>query len=86
MDSHLKWLKYGEKALENLQKVSQILRIEVSGIVQRASLAQSVERGPFKPVVAGSSPAGGVFVVARREVDCHMRFCVLGFWNSVVCG
>ena len=27
----------------------------------QASLAQSVERGPFKPVVAGSSPAGGVF-------------------------
>ena len=24
-----------------------------------ASLAQSVERRPFKPVVAGSSPAGG---------------------------
>ena len=30
--------------------------------VSRASLAQSVERGPFKPVVAGSSPAGGVFL------------------------
>ena len=35
-----------------------------------ASLAQSVERGPFKPVVAGSSPAGGVFLF---EIFCTIE-------------
>jgi hypothetical protein len=42
-----------------------------------ASVAQSVERGPFKPVVAGSSPAGGVllFLVQIFLDVCNvMRF------------
>lgn len=43
--------------------------LQGSGIHTR--LAQLVERWPFKPVVVGSSPTGGVcfFVVAR----CHAR-------------
>ena len=44
-----------------------------------ASVAQSVERGPFKPVVAGSSPAGGVFcfydhVGSNRVVKTKFKF------------
>ena len=36
-----------------------------------APLAQSVERGPFKPVVVGSSPTGGDLVFYRSPTICH---------------
>ena len=43
-----------------------------------ASVAQSVERGPFKPVVAGSSPAGGVFFVFASFwiINSRGRSCI----------
>ena len=55
----------------------------------RAPLAQSVERRPFKPVVAGSSPAGGDFMAAAKHqfianaiVKQLRPLCVTAVWSS----
>ncbi len=45
-----------------------------------APLAQSVERRPFKPVVAGSSPAGGV----RRRSNCDMFKMLADTWITTM--
>ena len=40
---------------------------------QIAPLAQLVERRPFKPVVVGSSPTGGVFDAVKHRVQNYRR-------------
>ena len=39
----------------------------------KTRLAQLVERGPFKPNVAGSSPAFGVFLVKYNFCTLHLQ-------------
>lgn len=43
----------------------------LQGVVTLTRLAQLVERWPFKPVVVGSSPTGGVCIFAIGS--CHAR-------------
>ena len=45
------------------------------GAVDRAWLAQSVERWTFNPTVAGSSPASGLILLLFALLVTHLTFC-----------
>ena len=44
-------------------------------MIDRAWLAQSVERWTFNPTVAGSSPASGLTLLSFALAMTHLTFC-----------